>query len=114
MIFTFAVLIVLCRPFIAYNLAASPKFPKEPSKMVSLMRGLVKKKNEHASEPEEIVEARISKKYFPIRLLFLLLFNKVFWALSLAVAIPFALRRRTLFHISPTNHYYRYICKFQV
>jgi len=114
LIFTFAVMIVLFRPFFVYHLSATPGFPKEPNKVSRLLQALIKKKNDHAADTEDVIEINGSRKYQPLPLTFSLLFNKALWQLSLLFSLFFLLRRRTVFHVSPSNQYYRLICRFQV
>src|ERR1700712_3333779 len=98
MIFTFAVMIVLCRPFFVYQLATNPKFPKEPYKIERLLRALIKKKNDHGSDTEEVIALKTSRKYVPLVLVFSLLFNKALLLLAVLFSVPLMLYRRTVFH----------------
>ena len=114
MIFTFAVMIVLCRPFFVYQLATNPKFPKEPYKIERLLRALIKKKNDHSGDTEEVMELKTSRKYIPLLVFFTLLFNKSLLLLAVLFSLPLILYRRTVFHVAPTNRYYQFICCFQI
>jgi hypothetical protein len=113
-VIAFAVMIVLLRPFCVYHLSAAPGFPKEPSKVVRLLQGLVKKKNDHAADTGEVIELSTSKKFIPLQAVFSLLFNKMLWLLSLLFGLGFIVRRKSIFDISHSNHYNQFICRFQI
>src|ERR1700712_449768 len=93
-IFAFAVSIVLLRPFCVYHLATSPGFPKEPYKVERLLRALIKKKNDHAADTEDVMELSTARKYLPLATIFLMVLNKMFWFFSLLSISHFIVKRR--------------------
>jgi hypothetical protein len=114
LVVTFTVMIVLFRPFFVYHLSTQPGFPKEPNKVARLLQSLIKKKNDHAAETEEIIEISAKKKQLPPPAVFSLLFNKTLWLLSLLFGLFFVLDRGTVFHVSPSTRYCRFLCRFQI
>ncbi len=112
-IFTFAVLIVLCRPFIVYHFYNSSKFPKEPGKIESLLRSLIKKKNEHSPDVEEIAEIKGSRKYQPLLVALLVFVKKTSWLL-LSLGLPLLLRRKNVSDLSSICCCCKFTGRFQI
>jgi hypothetical protein len=58
-IFGLSVIMILLRPFIAYQISIQSSFTKDPQKVISLLQRLIKKKDEHHEYAEvEISESR--------------------------------------------------------
>lgn len=61
-IFSFTVLIVLLRPYAAYQISMRPDIANDPVKVNSLLQRLIKKKDDHHMVIDEAMAAVISPK----------------------------------------------------
>lgn len=57
LIFTFAVIALLLRPFLAYQIAARQHLTDNPAAMNSLLQRLIKKKDDHHTKTDEYLAA---------------------------------------------------------
>lgn len=75
LLFAFAVVMVLLRPYAAYRISMNPNFAGDPVKVNSLLQRLIKKKDEHHATGHEslqaIVPAAVLKSLPCVLLLFL-------------------------------------------
>jgi hypothetical protein len=76
LIFSFAVLMVLLRPYAAYRMSMSCDLAGDPVKVNNLLQRLIKKKEEHHAVADEnleaVIPAKAAKSLPAVLLLFLL------------------------------------------
>ena len=114
-IYAFAVLMILLRPFCAYRLSMNTLLVKDPNRMLSALQRMIKKKDTHAEAAEDAAEITANSEVIMLPLLFVLLkrlnFSRfLFLRLGNRLSQSFA----TTFQVSPTNHYYCWISRFQI
>jgi len=53
-LFSFGVMMILVRPFMAYQLSTTSDFGKDPQRIYNLLQRLVKKKDDHHADDNEL------------------------------------------------------------
>jgi hypothetical protein len=113
LIFSFAVLMVLLRPYAAYQISKHADLASDPVKTNNFFQRLIKKRDEHhtveASKFTVVQQLKIALAT-PVTLIS---FSRKPFALSLTGLKQYC-RCNTVFHICPQNNYYRKISKFQI
>lgn len=113
LIFTFAVLMVLLRPYAAYRISMRADFATNSTKVNSLLQRLIKKKEEHhSSEADHINAVSPSKTIMPLPVLLLLFLASKF--IFLLTAVKKYSKSNTIFQISPPDKYYLRLSKIQL
>ncbi len=56
LVYTFAVLMILLRPYCAYQMSTSGSFDKDPDAITRLLQRLIKKKEKHSEDFDEATE----------------------------------------------------------
>ncbi|HMG09893.1 MAG TPA: hypothetical protein VK609_15375 [Mucilaginibacter sp.] len=109
--YAFAVLMILIRPFCAYRLFMNTLLVKDPTRMLVALQRVIKKKYTHAEAAEDTAEITTNSEVIILPLLFVLLKRFNFFLLS---GNKLSQRLATIFQVSPTNHYYCWISRFQI
>ncbi|WP_114937791.1 hypothetical protein [Mucilaginibacter endophyticus] len=113
--YTFAVLMILLRPFCAYRISMNSLLVKDPNRMLASLQRVIKKKETHAEAAEDAAEITADGSIVMLPLLFVLLtrFN-LSWLLSRLKWNKLNSRFSTIFQVSPSNDYYCWISRFQI
>jgi len=114
-VYAFAVLMILLRPFCAYRLSMNTLLVKDPNRMLSALQRVIKKKDTHAEAAEDAAEITANSEVIMLPLLFVLLKRLNFSRfLVLRIGNKLSQSFATIFQVSPTNHYYCWISRFQI
>jgi hypothetical protein len=116
-LYTFVVLMILLRPYIAYKISMQGgEFARDPDRVARILSRLVKKKESHVHDTEEAIELIMATDVEIIlpALLLLTLRRRLSWLLSILSVSADDLKRSTIFQVSPSNHYYRLISRLQI
>ncbi len=116
-IYLFAVIMILLRPFFAYQMSERGAFQHDPVRVYQLLQRLIKKKELHAedaAEANEIVQSDKKQIILPLLVAFIFSRRPLAWLLTALSSISKHLERHTLFEVCPTNRYHRLIAKFQI
>lgn len=114
-IYAFAVLMILIRPFCAYRLSMNSLLVKDPARMLGALQRVIKKKETHAEAAEDAAEITTENEVVIIPVLFALLSRFNFSRLiSLILGPKINQHLSTIFQVSPSNHYYCWISRFQI
>jgi hypothetical protein len=114
-VYAFAVLMILLRPFCAYRLSINTLLVKDPNRMLSALQRVIKKKDTHAEAAEDAAEISTNSEVILLSLLFVLLKRFNFSRfLFLQSGNKLSQSLATIFQVSPTNHYYCWISCFQI
>jgi len=116
LVYTFAVLMILLRPYFAYQMSLKGAFSKDADAVTRILQRLIKKKENHsedANEAAEINQAEPAEFILPFILLAVLRRHTA-WLLSLLAELKVNGKRNTVFRISPTNDYFQLISRLQI
>jgi hypothetical protein len=116
LIYTFAVFMILLRPFFAYHVSQTGGFAGDPARVYNLLQRLVKKKEFHAEDADEaadLVRATEIEIILPVLILFILGRRKD-WLHSYVFGSYINWKLSTVFRVTPTNQYYQVVSKLQI
>jgi hypothetical protein len=113
-IFSIAVLLLLLRPFVVYQIAETPKFSGDPVAANSLLQRLIKKKDDHHSTgiQEYLAFQLADKKKRPLLPRYITLNNVSNRNGSFTVSA--ILGQPTIFKVCSPDKYYCLLSKFQI
>ncbi|WCT14344.1 hypothetical protein [Mucilaginibacter jinjuensis] len=117
LIYTFAVLMILMRPFFAYHISQTGGFAGDPTRVYNLLQRLVKKKEFHAEDADEaadLINATEVKVILPLVFILLQLRRYAGWLYALLVGSNTSNNYSTVFQVCPCNCYYQRISKLQI
>ena len=115
-VYIFVVLMILLRPYLAYQISMKNEFARDPERVSRLLQRLVKKKEWHIDDREEAIElisASDVEIVLPV-LLLLLLCRRLSWLFSSLADAAENLYRSTVFQVSPANHYYQLLSSLRI
>jgi hypothetical protein len=113
--YLFAVLIILVRPFVVYEMTLEGKI-KEPAAINALLQRLIKKKENHAegfAEASDLIQATEVEIILPL-LFVIYLRRKASWLFSFLTSAGSDKEVNTIFQVSPTNDFYQRISRLQI
>jgi len=116
LIYTFAVFMILLRPFFAYHVSQTGGFAGDPTRVYNLLQRLVKKKEFHAEDADEaadLIRATEIEIIVPVLILFIL-HRRADWLHSYLLGSNINWKLSTVFQVTPTNQYYEVISRLQI
>jgi hypothetical protein len=115
-IYTFVVLMIVLRPYLAYQISTRSEFARDPEQVSRLLQRLVKKKESHIDDNDEAMELiQASSIEIALPLLFVLILRRrLSWLLSQLSGVSLNWSRNTVFQVSPSNNYYQLISRLQI
>jgi Na+/H+ antiporter NhaC len=118
LIYTFAVFMILMRPFFAYHISQTGGFANDPTRVYNLLQRLVKKKEFHAEDADEaadLIRATEIEVILPVVFLILQLRRRAGWLYALLFGSNTDSNNySTTFQVCPCNSYYQRISKLQI
>ncbi len=113
-IFSIAVLMLLLRPFMVYQMTQSPAFSKDPVASWSLLQRLIKKKEDHhSSEVQEYFAiAQVTKKTLPT--INPVKAGKHLFSSFTALKVNDCFLQPTTFKVYPAIKQYRLFSRYQI
>ncbi|UOE50638.1 hypothetical protein MTO98_06070 [Mucilaginibacter sp. SMC90] len=114
-IYAFAVLMILLRPFCAYRISMNTLLVKDPNRMLASLQRVIKKKETHAEAAEDAAEITADSSVVILPLIFALIIRcNLSRLLSLLTGNKLSSRFATVFQVAPCNDYYCWISRFQI
>lgn len=115
-IYTFAVVMICLRPFLAYEMSSRGDFAKDPNRVFRMLQRLVKKKEFHeddALEAAELSRSGASQSMLPLIPVLTLLLGAL-WLRSYLFGANLNWKRNTVFRVDPGNRYFEQISCLQI
>jgi hypothetical protein len=116
-IYAFVVLMILLRPYVAYQISMQGgQLARDPEQVSRLLQRLVKKKESHIDDNDEAMElVRATDIEIVLPVVLLLLFRRrLAWLLALLNETTINWKRTTVFQVSPPTNYLQLISRLQV
>jgi hypothetical protein len=118
LIYTFAVFMILLRPFFAYHVSQTGGFANDPNRVYNLLQRLVKKKEFHtedASEAADLINATEVEVILPVVFILLQFRRRAEWLYALLFGSNTSNSNyNTIFQVCPCSCYYQRISKLQI